>query len=247
MATIPSLVDMLQAGVHFGHKRSRWHPNMKPFVFGLRNNIYIINLEETVRLMGRAGDYVRDLGRHGKTLMWVGTKKQAAGLMKEAAIRAGSPYVTERWLGGTLTNFDQIYSNLLKKYLDLKGQQERGELGKYTKKEQLGFSQHLIKTEKKAGGIAHIKKAPDAIFMIDPRRETTALREAQQMNVPIVALCDTDTNPKEITFPIPCNDDGVKSIALMVNYIADCYAEGRAEYEKERADAAVAATPVEQK
>lgn len=241
MATIPSLVTMLEAGVHFGHKRSRWHPNMKPFVFGLRNNIYIINLEDTVRLLERAGAYVKDLGRQGKTMMWVGTKKQAASLIKEAALRTNAPYVTERWLGGTLTNFDQINANLLKKYLDLKGQQERGELSKYTKKEQLGFAEQIVKTEKKVGGIAMIKKAPDAIFIVDPRRETTTLREAEQMNVPVVALCDTDTNPKEITFPIPCNDDGVKSIALMVNYIADCYAEGRAEYEKERAAIVAAA------
>ncbi len=227
----PSFVDMLQAGVHFGHKKSRWHPNMKPFVFGLRNNIYIINLEKTVEKMNEAATFAKELGKTGKVFLFVGTKKQANAILKEAAERAGLPFVALRWLGGTITNFDEIYKNLIKRYLELKSKLERGELAKYTKKEQLGFTEQIAKMEKKIGGISTLKKIPDALFIVDPRKETTALCEAKVMNVPVVALCDTDTNPKEITYPIPCNDDGISSLKMMVNFVTDAYLEGKAERE----------------
>lgn len=231
MPSIPSFVEMLQAGLHFGHKKSRWHPNMKPFVFGVRNNIYIINLERTVEKMREASDFVKKLGKEGKVLLFVGTKKQVQPILADEAKRAGCPIVADRWLGGTITNFDELYKNLIKKFLDLRDKQERGELAKYTKKEQLGFSELIAKMQKKIGGISSLTRIPDALFIVDPRKETTALHEAKTKNVPIVGICDTDTNPADIDYPIPANDDGMSALRLMVKFITDSYLEGKAERE----------------
>ena len=225
MSSTPELLELLKAGVHFGHKTSRWHPKMAPFIFGERGGVHIINLEETQVQLARALEFVKGLGREGKKLLFVGTKKQAAALIKKYAEEAGAPFVDNRWLGGTITNWGELYK-LIRSYLDLKGRQERGELGKYTKKEQLEFAKDISKKTQLIGGISSLTRIPDALFIVDAKHEDTALREASQKKIPIVALCDTNVNPDKIQYPIPGNDDAVKSIDLIVQLVARAYKEG---------------------
>lgn len=222
---MPELLELLKAGVHFGHKTSRWHPKMAPFIFGERGGVHIINLEETRVQLASALEFVRALGREGKKILFVGTKKQATALIKKYAEEAGVPYVENRWLGGTITNWSELYK-LIRNYLDLKGQQERGELGKYTKKEQLEFSKDISKKTQLIGGMSSLTRVPDALFIVDAKHEDTALREANQKKIPIVALCDTNVNPDKIQYPIPGNDDAVKSIDMIVALVAQAYKEG---------------------
>ncbi|OGL65415.1 30S ribosomal protein S2 [Candidatus Uhrbacteria bacterium RIFCSPLOWO2_01_FULL_47_24] len=226
--TTPELLDLLKAGVHFGHKTSRWHPKMAPFIFGARGGVHLINLEKTREELARACEFVRALGREGKVLLFVGTKKQAAPLIKKYATEVGAPYVENRWLGGTITNWAELYK-LIRKYLDLKGKQERGELGKYTKKEQLDFSKDIERMSQLVHGISTLTKLPDALFIVDIKHEETALAEANQKKIPIIALCDTNANPERVQYPIPGNDDAVKSIELVVKCIAQAYQEGKEE------------------
>lgn len=237
MSTVPELLELLKAGVHFGHKTSRWHPKMAPFIFGERGGVHIINLEETQARLARAFEFVRILGREGKKILFVGTKKQAAALIKKYAEEAGAPYVDNRWLGGTITNWGELYK-LIRSYLDLKGQQERGELGKYTKKEQLEFSKDITKKAQLIGGISSLTKVPDALFIVDVKHEETAVREANQKKIPIVALCDTNANPDMVQYPIPGNDDAVKSIEMIVKLMAEAYRAGVEEAKVEVVEAA---------
>ena len=225
MSNIPELLELLKAGVHFGHKTSRWHPKMAPFIFGERGGVHIINLEETRRQIETALEFVKTLGREGKKILFVGTKKQATALIKKYAEEVGAPFVDNRWLGGTITNWSELYK-LIRGYLDLKGQQERGELGKYTKKEQLEFSKDISKKTQLIGGISSLTRVPDALFIVDVKHEDTAMREANQKKIPIVALCDTNVNPDKIQYPIPGNDDAVKSIDMIVKLVAEAYKEG---------------------
>jgi small subunit ribosomal protein S2 len=235
MATkVPSLVELLQAGVHFGHQTSKWHPKMNKFIFGSRNGIHILDLEETQKSLEKAMAFVRGITQRGGNVLFVGTKKQAAPIIEREAKDAGMPFVCNRWLGGTLTNFSVI-SQQIRKYKDLKRKQERGELAKYTKLEQLKFNEEIDKLDEKIGGIQELTRVPDAMFILDTRKEKTALEEAHRRGVKVIALCDSNVNPIHIDYGIPANDDAVKSIELITHLIAGACKDGREEWEAARA------------
>ena len=232
---------MLQAGVHFGHQGSRWHPKMKPYIFTKRGGTHIINLEETQRQLEDTLARVKAMASEGKTILFVTTKPQAHDIVRDAAKRAGAPYLVDRWIGGLLTNFPEM-RKLFRKYLDLKAQQTSGELERYTKAEQVRIGKELEKQDENLGGIASLTKLPDAVFIPAMQREKTAVTEANRTGVPIIGICDTNANPDKATYIIPANDDAVSAIRMMVDLVADAYAEGRAEFEKnQKADIAAAA------
>jgi small subunit ribosomal protein S2 len=239
MPKLPSILELLQAGVHFGHKESRWHPKMKPYIFGARNGIHIFDLEKTAAKLKEALDYVRDVTARGGIILFLGTKRQARDIVKKYAQDCGAPYVAGRWLGGTLTNFQEVQS-LIRRYLDLKQQQQSGQLEKYTKKEQSGFAKEIVEMEEKVGGISTITRPPDAIFVIDMKKEKTAVQEALVRKIPMVALVDTNVNPELATFLIPSNDDAVKTIELMTRLVSEAVKEGKVIRDEKRAEAAKA-------
>ncbi|OGY47606.1 MAG: 30S ribosomal protein S2 [Candidatus Buchananbacteria bacterium RIFCSPHIGHO2_01_FULL_47_11b] len=228
MTNIPDLLTMLKSGVHFGHQLSKRHPKMKPFIFMSKNGFHIIDLEQTQVKLSEALDFVKTIAANGGTVLFLGTKKQAQPIIIKAAKACGMPYITERWLGGTLTNFAAI-SKVINKYRRLKEQKVKGELAKYTKKEQLEFDKETSKLEKMVGGIQELNKIPEAIFICDVKREKTAVSEASRKNVPIVALCDTNANPTNIAYPIPANDDAIKSIELITMLVAEAITEGKSQ------------------
>ncbi|MDP3985598.1 MAG: 30S ribosomal protein S2 [bacterium] len=223
---LPTMLDLLKVGAHFGHQSSRWHPKMAPFIYGTRSDVHIINLEKTVEALTQATDYVRELVAAGGKIVFVGTKPQAKQIVREAALGCGMPYVTNRWLGGTFTNFTQIRGRV-RYFLDLKKKQETGELQKYTKLEQLRFSREIEDLEELFGGISDLERLPTAIFVVDIKHEKTAIMEAEQTNVNIVAICDSNVNPDPVKYVIPGNDDAVKSIELFTRVIADAVKEGK--------------------
>lgn len=222
---VPTLQELLEAGVHFGHQVRRGHPKMLQYIYGVRDGVHILDLEKSEKLLKEAIEYAEKLGKEGKVLLFLGTKKQAQPIVKELAEKVGAPYVTYRWVGGFLTNFDEVRKNI-KKLLDLKEKQEKGELSHYTKKEQLLISKKLIKFEAELGGISKLDQLPDAIFIIDTVAEKTAVAEAIRVNLPIIGICDTNSNPLLINYPIAANDDASKSIKIVTEAVADAYAEG---------------------
>jgi small subunit ribosomal protein S2 len=222
---------MLQAGVHFGHQASRWHPKMKPYIFGARNGIHVINLEQTLVKLGQALDFVRDTAARGGTILFLGSKRQAVDIVKACAEDCGMPYVSGRWLGGTLTNYGEVIK-LVRHFNDLRAQQASGALAKYTKKEQSEFAKEIEELEGKVGGIQKITRPPDAIFVIDVMKEKTAVAEARARKIPIIALTDTNVNPEDVAYPIPSNDDAVKTIELMTRLVAEAVKEGKAQREQ---------------
>ncbi len=234
MAKMPSLEDLLKAGAHFGHQTSKWHPKMKKFLFGERNGIHIINLEKTQTLMEEAAAFVKKTTARGGIVLFVGTKKQASALVEKAAQEAGQPYVHNRWLGGTLTNFASI-ANTVRRFKDLKRRQEKGELVKYTKFEQLKMNEEIKAMDESVGGIQDMARIPDAILIFDIRKDKTALTEAVKRGVKVIAVCDSNVNPKDVDMMIPCNDDALKAIAIIAQYMSDAAKEGRDEWEKARA------------
>lgn len=219
------------AGVHFGHRTSGWHPKMEPFIFTARGGVHIINLEKTQEQLKEALDYVKDIAARGGVILFVGTKRQARNVIKETAEAVEMPYVTERWLGGTLTNFGEIRKRV-KHYLKLKDMQEKGELKKYTKKERLMIGRQIEDMETKFYGIRNMEAKPDVIFVLDIRNEKTAVDEASVTNIPVIAVCDTNVNPAKIKKIIPGNDDAVKSIEMMVQLVGEAVKEGKAEGRK---------------
>ena len=236
MANLPSLVDMLKSGMHFGHTTSRWHPKMKKFIFGTRQGVHIINLEKTQEYLQEALEAVKGIASRGGIVLFVGTKLQAKANIQKYAEACEMPYVVNRWLGGTLTNFEQI-KKTLKKMKTLKDQRDKGELKKYTKKEQLMISREIEEMEDKLGGMQNVTRTPDAIFIIDVRTEKTALKEAVVTGIPVIALCDTNVNPEGVTRIIPGNDDAVKSIELVCKLVCDAVKEGKSSAAKVAADA----------
>lgn len=226
MANIPNLVDMLKAGVHFGHQSSKWHPKMKPFIYGVRGGVHVINVEKTTEQLEKAVAFAKDVAAKGGTILFVGTKAQAQDVVAEAAKSAGMPYVNTRWLGGTLTNWPQI-QRLIRHYLDLKDKREKGDLKKYTKLEQLNFDREIAELDEKIGGMSSLLRVPDAIFVLDARIEKTAVREAQSVRVPVIALVDSNVNPRGISYVIPGNDDAVGSITLVANVVAQAINDGK--------------------
>ena len=229
-SNMPTLVEMLSAGMHFGHQKARRHPKMQPYIHSERNGVNIIDLEKTTVLLKQALDFIRDTVAAGGIILIVGTKEQAKPIIERVGKETGMPYIHRRWLGGTLTNFRMIKDNLLSPYLDLKGKIERSELGKYTKKEQLEFVKKTEDLDIKVGGFANLNKLPEAVFLLDLKTEATALAEAIDTKVPIIAVCDTNVNPQGIAYPIPANDDAVKSIEIVLNLVAEAIKEGKKLY-----------------
>jgi len=223
-----SMMDMLKAGVHFGHKKSKKHPRMDEYVFGIRNGISVIDLSKTKSKLGEATDFAKKTAQNGGVILFVGTKRQACKIVEAAAKRCDMPFVSERWLGGTFTNFDKILIGR-KRLESLIEQRESGELQKkYTKKEVQEIEREMKRLEVKFGGIRKMNKLPDAIYIVDIQEEDTAVREAIGRKVPIIAITDTNTNPTRIAYPIPANDDAIRSIELITSAVADAVIEGRA-------------------
>ncbi len=220
-----SMKELLEAGVHFGHQTKRWNPKMKPYIFGARNGIYIIDLQKTVRYFKSAYNYVKDTAEQGTTVLFVGTKKQAQDSVAEEAVRCGQYYVNQRWLGGMLTNFSTVKQSIerLKK---LDAMFEDGTIEAYTKKEALNMNKEREKLEKVLGGIKNMTKLPGLMFVIDPKNEEIAVQEAQKLGIPVVAIVDTNCDPDMIDYVIPGNDDAIRAIRLLTAKIADAVLEG---------------------
>ena len=223
---VPKIEDMLQAGMHFGHRTNRWHPKMKPFIFTSKNGVYIIDLRKTQEKLREALEFMAKLVSEGKSILFVGTKSQVASTMKKVAEETGQPYIVGKWLGGYLTNF-AVVKKSVKKYLDLIERRDTGKLDKYTKKERLNFDREIKKLEMRVGGLASLTKLPDALFIWDIKEEETAVREAQQKNIPMIAVCDTNVNPEEVNYPIPANDDSTKTIHLILETVKEALLEGK--------------------
>lgn len=219
-----TLQEMLKAGVHFGHQTSRWHPKMEPYIFCQREGIHIIDLQKTQEKLKEALEFIKKLASSGKKILFVGTKKQAKEIVKKAAESCQMPYIIERWLGGTFTNFKTIHKQIVK-LRDLEKKQKLGEFNKYTKKEQLLISEEIARLERFLGGIKELDELPGAVFVVDAVRDALPVKEARRVNIPVVALVDTNANPELIDWPIPSNDDAIKVIELMVNTVAEVIKE----------------------
>ena len=232
-----SMKELLEAGVHFGHQTKRWNPKMKDFIFGERNGIYIIDLQKTHRLLQDALQYAQDLAAQGKTILFVGTKRQAQEAVAEEAQRAGMPYVNERWLGGLLTNFVTIRKSL-DRLRELESMSSDGRHERLTKKEVAGLEKERIKIEKNLKGIKGMKNVPDAVFVIDTRKESIAVQEARKLKIPVIGIVDTNCDPDEVDHVIPGNDDALRAIKLFAGRIADAVLAGRGIREARAAESA---------
>src|SRR5579872_4878130 len=242
MATPSSIISMkqlLEAGVHFGHQTRRWNPKMARYIFQERNGIYIIDLQKTVVKLREVYEAVRELSRRGKTFLFVGTKKQAQEVVKEEAERCGMFFVNQRWLGGTLTNFQTIQKRI-SRLRELEKQRDTGMFEVLTKKEVSKLEDELNRLERFLGGIKDMPRLPDALFIVDPRKERIAVLEARKLKIPIIAVIDTNCDPDEIDYPIPGNDDAIRAVKLMTGKVADAILEGRTEAESGSAGEAVA-------
>lgn len=223
-----TLEELLEAGCHFGHQVRRWNPKMAPYIYGSRDGVHIFDLAKTKEGLLAAGSAVRKIAGEGGVILFVGTKRQAKDTVLEAAIRVGMPRVTGRWLGGTLTNFDQIKRST-EKLLEMKKTREAGEYKAYTKHERLLLDRKIDELERKFGGLAGLAKLPDALFIVDTHDEEKTVLEAIRMGIPIIGVVDTNSDPTLIDYPIPANDDAVKSIELIVNCITKAVEEGKVE------------------
>ena len=221
-----SMKSLLEAGVHFGHQTHRWDPRMKSYIFTERNGIHIIDLQQTVPLLQQAMDFARSGAARNQTVLFVGTKKQAQESIEQEATRCGMPYVTTRWLGGTLTNF-QTMERRIDHLLRLEDRRDRGEFQNMIKKEAGKLNEEIEKMNRYFGGIKGMRRLPGALFIVDPPMERIAVTEAIRMKIPIIAMCDTNSNPDEIDYPIPSNDDAIRAVRLMASRIADAIIEGR--------------------
>lgn len=213
-----TLMSLLKAGVHFGHQKTKWQPKTKPYVYTVRNNIHIIDLQSTLEKLNQAKDFIRDLLQNKKTLLFVDTKRQTKKLTQKTAEELNMPYATERWLGGTFTNFAVVHK-LIQKLRDFEAKHKAGEFKKYTKKEQHEIKQEIDRLNRLIGGIKTLDKLPDAIFVVDANHDKLAVKEASETNVLVVALTDTNTDPTKINYPIPANDDAITSVKLILGEI----------------------------
>ncbi|MCR1928836.1 30S ribosomal protein S2 [Enterococcus gallinarum] len=224
MAVI-SMKQLLEAGVHFGHQTRRWNPKMKKYIFTERNGIYIIDLQKTVKLVDAAYDYMKNVAEEGGVALFVGTKKQAQEAIKEEAIRSGQYYVNHRWLGGTLTNWETIQKRVAR-LKQINKMEEDGTFDVLPKKEVVGLNKERERLEKFLGGIADMPRIPDVMYVVDPRKERIAIQEARKLNIPIVAMVDTNCDPDEIDVVIPSNDDAIRAVKLITAKMADAFIEG---------------------
>jgi small subunit ribosomal protein S2 len=218
--------QLLEAGVHFGHKTSRWNPKMKKFIFGERSGIYIIDLEKTEECLNKARDFLLEIASKGEAVLFVGTKKQAQEVVQKEAIRSGMYYVTERWPGGLLTNYSTIKKSL-NRLREIEKMKQDGTFQKLTKKEVSRLEKELAKLMKDFSGIVQMERMPQAIFIVDTKKEETAVKEANRLSIPVISLIDTNSDPDLIAYPIPGNDDATKSIQAVTSFIADSIIEGR--------------------
>jgi small subunit ribosomal protein S2 len=247
MSSVISMKQLLEAGVHFGHQTRRWNPKMAKYIFQERNGIYIIDLQKTVLKLREVYGVVKEMARQGKVFLFVGTKKQAQEAVKEEAERAGMFYVNQRWLGGTLTNFQTIQKRI-QRLRELERQRDTGVFEVLTKKEVGLLEDELRKLDRFLAGIKDMPKLPDAVFIVDPRKERIAVLEARKLKIPIIAVIDTNCDPDEIDYAIPGNDDAIRAVKLMSGKIADAIIEGKteaesAEYMGATPDATAAAAP----
>jgi small subunit ribosomal protein S2 len=226
--TSSNIDSMFQAGAHFAFSKSRRHPSVAPYIFGVKNKVEIFDLEKTTQLLESAKNFIKNLGKEGKSILFVGGKSEARNAVKNGALSLAMPYVDGRWLGGTLTNFAQLRKRV-EKMEKLTVEREKGELAKYTKKERLLIDREIAKLERFFSGIASMKELPKALFIVDPKKEKTAVSEARALGIPVVALLGSDCNLKEITYPIAGNDASETSIQFFVNEITKAYSEGKKE------------------
>ncbi len=237
---VVSMKQLLEAGVHFGHQTRRWNPKMAPYIYTERNGIYIIDLQKTVKKLEEAYNFVRDCSANGGNILFVGTKKQAQDAIKEEAARCGGYYVNARWLGGMLTNFRTMRTRI-DRLAQLRKMEEDGTFAMLPKKEVIKHQAEIEKLEKYLGGVKEMKKLPAALFIVDPRKERNAIAEARKLNIPIVAIVDTNCDPDEIDYVIPGNDDAIRAIRLIAASMANAAIEGR-----QGEDAAAEAAPAEE-
>jgi small subunit ribosomal protein S2 len=236
--------ELLEAGGHFGHQPRRWNPKMKRYIFDERGGIYIIDLQQTQALLQEAHDFARNVAERGGTILFVGTKKQAQEAIVREATRVGQPYVAHRWLGGLLTNWRTIADRI--SYLqELRRLKEEGQLDLLPAKERIAMGGELEKLEANLGGVSTMKRQPDAVFIVDLRKEQLALREAQRLGLPVIALVDTNCDPDEVTYVVPGNDDAIRSCSLVIKAIADGIAAAKTKVTEAELTAAAAAAPVE--
>lgn len=233
--------EMLQAGLHFGHQTRRWNPKMKPYIYGPRNGIYIINLDKTKRMFDAACDFLTKEVSKGGTVLFVGTKRQAQSILAEEAKRSSMHYVDHRWLGGMLTNFETIKKSVERLKL-IESMQEDGSINRFPKKEIGLMEKERVKLERNVGGIKNMKKLPTVLFIVDPKKESIAVGEANKLNIPVVALADTNCDPDGIDYMIPGNDDSLRSLRLVISCVAEAVLAGQAKLDGEAAsDEALAA------
>ena len=242
---VVSMKQLLEAGVHFGHQTRRWNPKMAEYIYMERNGIYIIDLQKTVKKLEEAYNFVRDVAANGQSILFVGTKKQAAEAVKEEASRVGMYYVNARWLGGMLTNFKTMRTRI-DRLAQLKKMQEDGTFDMLPKKEVMKHMGEMEKLEKYLGGVKEMKKLPGALFVVDPRKEHNAIAEARKLHIPIVAIVDTNCDPDEIDYVIPANDDAIRAIRLISSTMANAVQEGRQGADAEEAASEEEAQKVEE-
>ncbi|NLG96188.1 MAG: 30S ribosomal protein S2 [Chloroflexi bacterium] len=227
MATVVSMKALLESGVHFGHRTNKWDPRMRPYIFTERNGIHIIDLQQTVKALNTAYNVVRDCVAEGGTILFVGTKRQAQETVRDEAVRCGMPYVTERWMGGILTNWTTM-AQRVQELERLEKMRDSGEINRLTKKEGLMVSREINRLEIRLSGLRKMKRLPNYLFIVDVCREDTAVREANKLGIPIIALVDTNCDPSGVDYVIPSNDDAIRAIKLLVGKIADAVLEGKA-------------------
>jgi small subunit ribosomal protein S2 len=218
--------ELLESGVHFGHQVHRWNPKMRPFIYGQKGGVHIFDLAQTVRRLGVVLEFVKKISLEGKTILFVGTKRQARDIIKEEAEKADSPYVNGRWLGGTLTNFSTIRKQI-KKLNQLEEEQKGGKWDDLIKKERLSLERKLEKLKVNISGLEDLKDLPGALFVTDVNRDSLAVREAKKLGIPIIAICDTNSDPEGISYIIPANDDAIKSLRFLISQIANTIAENK--------------------
>lgn len=223
---VASMIELLEAGVHFGHQTHQWNPKMKKYIFGERNGIYIIDLQQTSAILDEAYAVVRDLAAKGKNVVFVGTKKQAADIVAQEARRAGAYFINRRWLGGMLTNFETMRGRI-NKLRELESLRDSGHFDRLPKKEVSVLTKQLDKLDKTLGGIKEMRGMPDVLFVVDQKKELIAIKEANKINIPVVALVDTNGDPDNINYVIPGNDDAIKSVKLIASKLADAILEGK--------------------
>lgn len=230
---VPSITKMLKSGLHFGHETSKWYPKMEPYIFGQRQGIHVIDLEQTQEMLNEMLQEVKEMAANGDEILFVSTKPQAQDSVEQAAQAVDMPYLTDRWIGGLFTNFSEVRKSV-DKYLDLKEQQATGELERYTKKEQVRIAKYIEKKEEYLGGLASMEELPDAIFVPSVHQEKIATKEAEEAKIKVIGMCDTNANPEEADIFAPGNDDAIRSIKLVVKLVAKAIEEGLKEGEKKQ-------------